>query len=237
MFYTIYHASPKNAIELKVCAQSFETQILKVGWVASSYNTVAAVWQNYEAMVLHFEKAKEDRTRDKKDCAMYEGLLRKISSTEFILNLGLMCDSLQELSEVILDLQERNIDLYKAHLKVKDLKRKTCPGSAYRKSLEAAENIKFCGVVLRKKGRLDDPPISPSAFYKNLKDSIQKQLLCNCDVEMARCATVLDFSTWPTGAKENIIFGEEEICKLSKRFKLNERELICTFREFVNLLM
>ncbi|KAJ8887399.1 hypothetical protein PR048_013614, partial [Dryococelus australis] len=50
---------------------------------------------------------------------------------------------------------------------------------------------------------------------------------------MSRCATVLDFRTWPTGAKENIVFGEEEICKQSKRFKLNERELIRTFREFV----
>ncbi|KAJ8869950.1 hypothetical protein PR048_028961 [Dryococelus australis] len=85
-------------------------------------------------------EAKEDRTRDKKDCAMYEGLLRKMSSTEFILDLELMCDSLQELSEVSLDLQERNIDLYIAHLKVIDLvevfeKRKTCPGSEYRKSL------------------------------------------------------------------------------------------------------
>ncbi|KAJ8878638.1 hypothetical protein PR048_019221 [Dryococelus australis] len=210
--YTIYHASPKNARELKL--QHSRT-----------------VWQNYEAMVLHFEEAKEDRTRNKKDSAMYEGLLRKISSIEFILGLGLMCDSLQELSEVSLDLQERNNDLYKAHLKVKDLvevfeERKTCPGSTYRKSLEAAENLKFCGVVLHKKGRLDDPPISPSAFYESLKNLIQKRLLCNSDVEMSRCAKVLDFKTWPTGAKENILFGEEVICKLSKRFKLNEREFV-----------
>ncbi|KAJ8878122.1 hypothetical protein PR048_022589 [Dryococelus australis] len=57
-------------------------------------------------------EAKEDRTRDKKNRTMYEGLLRKISSTEFILDLGLMCESLQELSEVSIDLQERNMDLY-----------------------------------------------------------------------------------------------------------------------------
>ncbi|KAJ8875087.1 hypothetical protein PR048_022978 [Dryococelus australis] len=43
---------------------------------------------------------------------------------------------------------------------------------------------------------------------------------------MARCVTAFDFRTWPTGAKENILFGEEEICELSKKFKLNERELI-----------
>ncbi|KAJ8865554.1 hypothetical protein PR048_033074 [Dryococelus australis] len=150
----------------KVCAQALETQILKVGpilsirWVASSYNTVGVVWKNYEAMVLHFEEAKEDKTNR-------IDLLKKISSTKLILDLVLMCDFLQELSEVSPNLQERNFDLYKAHLKVNDLdevfeKRKTCPGSADRKSLEAAENLKFCVVVLHKKGRLYDPPISPS---------------------------------------------------------------------------
>ncbi|KAJ8874522.1 hypothetical protein PR048_025382 [Dryococelus australis] len=183
-------------------------------------------------MVLHFDEAKEDRTRDKMNRAMYDGLLRKISSNEFILDIGLMSDSLQELSEVSPDLQERNIDLYKVHLKVKDLKGKTCPGSEYRKSLEAAENLKFCGAVLHKKGILDDPPISPNAFYERLKNSIQKRY-CNSDVEMTRCGTVLDFRTWPTGAKKIIHFAEEEICESSKSFKLNEGELIRTFREFV----
>jgi hypothetical protein len=61
----------------------------------------------------------------------YEGLLRKITSVEFILDLGLMCDALQELSELSLDLQERNIGLNKAHDKtvclvnVFELRRKT----------------------------------------------------------------------------------------------------------------
>ncbi|KAJ8872613.1 hypothetical protein PR048_026219 [Dryococelus australis] len=207
--YIIYYASPKNARQLKVCAQTLETQILKGERIlsrpqfCSSDNIVAAVRQNYEAMVLHLEEAKEDRTRDKKDREMYEGLLRKISSTEFILDLELI----NELSDVSFDLQERNIDLYKSHSKVKDVvelfeKRKTYPGSAYRKSLEAAENLKFCGVAQHKKGRLDDPPIFPGAFYESLKNSIQKRLLCNSNVEMIR-------------------------------FNLYRRELIRTLREFV----
>jgi hypothetical protein len=45
---------------------------------------------------------------------MYEGLHRKITSVEFLLDLGLMCDALQELSELSLDLQERDMDLYRA---------------------------------------------------------------------------------------------------------------------------
>jgi hypothetical protein len=36
---------------------------------------------------------------------MYQGLQGKITSTEFILDLGLMCNALQELSEFSLQLQ------------------------------------------------------------------------------------------------------------------------------------
>jgi hypothetical protein len=39
---------------------------------------------------------------------MYQGLQRNIKSTEFILDLGLMCDVLQEFSQLILELQDRN---------------------------------------------------------------------------------------------------------------------------------
>jgi hypothetical protein len=54
--------------------------------------------------VLNFEEAETDQTRDKKNRCTYEGLLKKITSVEFVLDLGLMCDALQELSELSLDL-------------------------------------------------------------------------------------------------------------------------------------
>lgn len=113
--YVVYHSSPKNCRELQICAHLLEAELLKIGrmlstrWVASSYRSVSAVWEDYEVLVQHFEEAKLDPTRDKKDKCMYEGLQRKITSTEFVLDLGLMCDALQELSELSLDLQERNI--------------------------------------------------------------------------------------------------------------------------------
>jgi hypothetical protein len=83
-------------------------------------------------------------------------LLRKITSVEFILDLGLKCDALQELSELSLDLQERNIDLNKAHNKIVFLfnvfeSRCKTPGSFYRESLEAADTLIFEGVSLHTK--------------------------------------------------------------------------------------
>jgi hypothetical protein len=50
---------------------------------------------------------------------MYQGLQWKITSTEFILDLGLMCDALQELSVLSLELQDRNINLYQEDVKVR----------------------------------------------------------------------------------------------------------------------
>jgi hypothetical protein len=64
--YVLYHASPKSSRELQACANSLEMQLLKIGqilstrWVASSFRSVSAVWQDYEALVRHFTNAKDD---------------------------------------------------------------------------------------------------------------------------------------------------------------------------------
>jgi hypothetical protein len=48
-------------------------EILKIGriistrWVASSYKTVLAVWQDYETLVLHFEKDKSENCQGRKE--------------------------------------------------------------------------------------------------------------------------------------------------------------------------
>ena len=62
-----------------------------------------------------------DPTKDRNDKCTYDGLKIKITSTEFLLDLGLMWDALQELSELSLDLQDRNMDLFKANKKIKML--------------------------------------------------------------------------------------------------------------------
>jgi hypothetical protein len=72
-------------------------RILSTRWVASSHRTVLAVLQDYKALVLHFEKCKFENDQGRKEKCTYEGLHRKITSVAFILDLGLICDTLQEL--------------------------------------------------------------------------------------------------------------------------------------------
>ena len=46
---------------------------------------------------------------------------RIIALTNFVLDLGMMLDTLQELQELSVALQKRNIDIYKANIKIESL--------------------------------------------------------------------------------------------------------------------
>jgi hypothetical protein len=80
----MYHVSPRNARQLQSCAASLEIEILKIGrilstrWVASSYKTVSAVWQDYEALVLHFEKGKSENGQGRKENAHMKGSTERL---------------------------------------------------------------------------------------------------------------------------------------------------------------
>jgi len=186
--YALYHASPKNSRELQICANLLEVQLLKVGrilstrWVASSFRSVSAVWENYEALVEHFDQAKQDTSRDQKERCMYQGLQCKITSTEFVLDLALMCDALQELSELSLELQDRSVDLQSANQKIKSLvqvfkERRVKPGPYYEMAAKAAEGHQFQGAELHSESRMNDPPINTNTFYTKLCEPIENRLI------------------------------------------------------------
>lgn len=83
--------------------------------MASSARTVRAVWENYGALHSHFIQASQDIKRESKERSKYTGLAKRLSAEIFLLSLGLMFDALQELSELSLRLQNRNIEIFTAH--------------------------------------------------------------------------------------------------------------------------
>ncbi|XP_050508962.1 E3 SUMO-protein ligase KIAA1586-like [Diabrotica virgifera virgifera] len=217
--YILYHASPKNSRELDVCADELGVQLLKIGrvlntwWVASSFRTVSAVWENYEVLANHFAAAKVDQTRDPLERSKYEGLHRKLTSTCFILDLGLMCDALQELSDVSEELQHRHFDLFRANKKLQILmntfvSRKGSPGMFYSQAETAVNNISFMGIELYVKSKED--PINAVVSYDHLAQSIEKRMLSGDDAVLANCARIVDKSTWPKTLK-TILLGKETL--------------------------
>lgn len=244
--YVVYHASPKNSRELRTSASLLETELLKIGrvlstrWVASSFRCVSAVWRSYEALVNHFKEASNDPTRDGKDKSMFDGLLKKITETNFILQLGLMADALQELSDLSEALQHRNVDLSYANKKIKMTAalfeaRKSVPGFYGSMAEKAVENLSFFGTPLHKnESRTEkkfNQTLNSERFYEELKKSIETRLLSEKDLELADTIKVMDEKTWPQNVP--ITFGETEIRKLASQFKLNERQLITGYREYL----
>ena len=104
--YCLCNQSPKHLRELEEAASAVGTQLCQIGrvlsvrWVASSYRTLEAMWNMMAAWHQHFMNASKDATRSSVDKSMYQGLATKLSSADFILNIGLMFDTLEELKDL-----------------------------------------------------------------------------------------------------------------------------------------
>ena len=135
--HSVYSQSPKNMRELKEAAKGLDAQLLKIGkvlskrWVASSYRTVLAVWKNCKALPV-YQHFKAKVAEKDKQAAMYEGLNRRIQSSESLLDLALMCHVLFELSALSEILQHHSMNIVKvdrcvrrATRSIESFKRKT----------------------------------------------------------------------------------------------------------------
>jgi hypothetical protein len=134
-------------------------------------------------LVAHFKSAKVDENRDRTERSLYEGLLRKITNIDFVLDLALMCDVLQELAELSTELQARDITLYSVHRKITNQlklfdERNTNMGPHYLEALKAEKGLEFKGVSLENGARYrQGNHIDPVKFYESLKARMESRLL------------------------------------------------------------
>ncbi|KAK0142792.1 E3 SUMO-protein ligase KIAA1586 [Merluccius polli] len=218
--YSLYSMSNKNERELINAAAAAEvgSQLLRIGrildvrWVASSFRTVRAVWTSLGALVQHFKNACCDETRSTKDRQMYRGLLDRVQSPEFICDLGLMYDTLHELSLLSQELQSRSITLLRAeHLLKRSIRViqsfKESPGEKDSEALEA----KKTGVSV-----YNTENNGKAEFLQSLVNNLEKRL--SFEDEIIKDLSILDQSKWPS--KPSIRHGEEQIKRLCKRFNL-----------------
>jgi len=108
-----------------------------------------------EALYAHFWKASHDAEHSANGRCMFQGLATKLSSGDFIKNIGLMLDALEELKDLSESLQSRDISLSRAvHLVEREVDtfsaRQHNPGQYYRQASEALETGTFYGVTLQK---------------------------------------------------------------------------------------
>lgn len=189
--YSIYSQSPKNQRELQDCAKDLDVQLRKIGkmlsvrWVASSFRSVSAVYNNYAALYHHFISAADDIKRDSKTRETFRGLAKILTSEQFVLNLGLMLDSLSELKVVSEALQRDDITLQRAFqlisrsIRVFEKMKDTNPQHV-QEAIDGVENLQYKNVTISKvspslAGR-QQPAIDRKQFWQSLIDNLNSRL-------------------------------------------------------------
>lgn len=235
--YSVYSQSAKNQNELKSISEQLDTQIKKIGrifnvrWVASSFRTISAVWKSYEALNVHFQTASNDMARDLRERQKFKGLKSKISSKEFLLDLGLMHDSLQELSELSLDLQKQDMTIPQAEKLLKRSIRvlesfKEEPGD---KLAEAVNSVAVgCHNNILLIDNQKSKEINRQQFIQSLVDNIRSRTLDSTE-------NVADFNVFniPEGTT-NLRYGENQIKRLASRFQLDTDRTIRGMRAYID---
>ena len=228
--YSLYSASPKNRRALQVSANDLDVQLLKIGkildvrWVASSFRTVRAVWNNFIALHGHFVSSENSRTLDSKERAQFKGLANTLATSQFLLNLALMYDALEELSELSESLQAESMNLHKAHrLITRQIEvfssRKLDGGEKYKIALDAVREGSFGGIPMSSSSKTCAKQINRSQFYQALVDSLSCRLLPECDSSLANSVQTLFIHSWPTAVAPE--YGESELKKICDRFLIS----------------
>lgn len=248
--YTLYSTSPKNKRELKECAQELDTQMNKIGrilstrWVASSFRTVSAVWFGYQALANHFSKAMNDPDRTPVEKSKYNGLLKRLTSHNFLLNLAFMFDVLAELALLSESLENRSTSVVFAdkliHRSVRYLESlKEKPGTRVLEAQVAMKEGSFASVKLN-----DNPKIVSfngqqliSSVINNLKHRMFATSLEKEEVEYEYEELLDDFKAlepeyWPTEIPS--LFGQTQVERLCKRFKLNISKTVIAYRDYLD---
>jgi len=233
--YSLYSQSGKVR-ELEELSRGLGKEILKIGkcldtrWVASSFRTVSAVWNDFEALCHHFEAGRRVETRSKCEQPKFHGLLKRMASKKILQDLELMYDVLEELAITSEALQKRNTTLVYAdkliRLSISYIESmKERKGEKFLEVAKAVEEMKFRSVNLTDNGRM--VTICYEQFLTSLVDGIRVGMLSPILNTIISELSVLEEDNWP-----NVIppfYGRNEIRSLSERFQLNFSKAITPF--------
>lgn len=247
--YSLYSRSPKTQKTLAIQAAQLDVQIKKIGrvlntrWVASSFRAVDAVWNNFSCLAAHFESSCNPSSTyfDKELRSTFSGLRTKLCSPQFVEDLALMYDCLEELKFLSESMQKRKMTVPEADKlirrtirRIEGLKEK--PGLKMTEAESARQSL-LLGVV-RLSPNSKHVVINHNQFLQSLADNLKRRLLrvtsdgsgthvasgftqkqeSHCNKLIDQLA-VLNPDNWP--AEMKVDYGEEEIRLLCRRFRLH----------------
>lgn len=164
----------------------------------------------------------------KKIKSKYNGLSKRLSSIEFILDLALMCDILFELSQLSLELQKHEMTLIQADLIIKRTIRfidsfKNTDGVYFTEALKAKENMIFKNITLCSNNKFNC--INKNQFITSIVNNLHLRLIENNDEEkmILQDFQILKKKMWPI--EVDIRFGENEIRRICDFLSIKKNHL------------
>ncbi|XP_062954145.1 E3 SUMO-protein ligase KIAA1586 homolog [Cynocephalus volans] len=230
--YSVYHQPNKNQTKLLgTVAKELEIEIIKIGrvmgprWAACSLQAAIAVWHAYPVLYMHFSHS-------------YSGLAKRLANINFLQDLALMIDILEEFSLLSTALQSRSTNIQKAQKLIKRTIRalenlKIGMGKYESQVEDLIKSDKFKDIPFNKNNKFHALP--RNMLLENIIQHMNLRLLSdrNHDESIFNYFDLLEPSTWPY---EEItspwVAGEKKLFRLCEILKyeidLND------FREFVN---
>ncbi|XP_061476359.1 E3 SUMO-protein ligase KIAA1586 homolog isoform X3 [Rhineura floridana] len=230
--YSIYHQSNKNQTELETVAKELEMEIIKIGrvlgprWAACSLQAATAVWHAYPALYMHFSRSS------------YSGLAKRLANINFLQDLALMIDILEEFSLLSTALQSRSTNIQKAQKLIERTIRalenlKIGTGKHESQVEDLIKLDKFKDIPFNKNNKFNALP--RNMLLENIIQHMNLRLLLdrNNDESIFNYFDLLEPSTWPNEELTSPwIAGEKKLYHLSEILKhvidLND------FRDFVD---
>ncbi len=234
--YSLYHQSAKNVRLLEEAAADLNMQILRIGqiftirWVASSFNTVKAVWNNYPALARHFKIASEDASRNDTERKKFLALYKHLTNSGFLLDLACMKDILCELQGLSLKCQQRYITLVDASCHILQsidiLKAMKASGG---KSTPKAEQRTSLGLFKDVQLVEGTGKINRNQLYQSVIDNLTRRMP---ESDLLQMLKPLDKRFWPQDRNALILYGENEVRALAKMLGEPAREVVEEFRNW-----
>jgi hypothetical protein len=192
--------------------------------------------------------------RDSKTRSKFSGLLTRLKSKQFLCDLGLLYDVLEEISELSLQLQLRSMTLPRADQLMKRSIRVISsladnPGTHHQEALAAAHAGQFRGLEVCNNPRLTS--INSGQFLASITGSMSHRLFSSVNFaddereqrgntavsamsydQLLRHLEILNRDTFPENPPPR--YGEVEISALCAKFDLDERGAINGFRDYLD---
>ena len=200
--YSIFNQSNKNTMEHFNISEDLGQNILKIGrvlgprWASCSLRSALAVWRDYPALYIYFS------TNTK-----YSGMASRLCNKNFLRDLALMIDILQEVSLLSNALQARSITLFrgenliKRSIKALELLKDNV-GTHEKQIDERVASDDFKDIQFSDNRRFDCLP--RQKLLEAVVDNMKKRLIVDEHLKATNCdqgnfielLNLLDESTW-----------------------------------------